>query len=215
MNDAEKRDDMLAAEYALGTLRGGARLQFQKRLAAEPALAARVAYWQEMFSTLDSHLVPITPPESVWKKIALELPPKQPLRDRRPYLAWMVAAGLAAFSVVTWYSTRAPTLAPLMVLNDAQQRGQWVVSADSRRQQLSIAPLGPAAVPAQHSLQLWLIPTGQNPVSLGLLHSNIPTKMTLRNITLPPGATIAISLEPEGGSPTGLPTGPVLYSGKI
>ena len=52
MNDAEKRDDMLAAEYALGTLRGGARLQFQKRLAAEPALAARVAYWQERFRTL-------------------------------------------------------------------------------------------------------------------------------------------------------------------
>ncbi|BBV80591.1 anti-sigma factor [Enterobacter kobei] len=215
MNDAEKRDDMLAAEYALGTLRGGARLQFQKRLAAEPALAARVAYWQEMFSTLDSHLVPITPPESVWKKIALELPPNRPVRNWRPYLGWMVAAGLAAFSVVTWYSTRTPALAPLIVLNDAQQRGQWVVSADSRRQQLSIAPLGPAAVPAQRSLQLWLIPTGQNPVSLGLLHSNIPTKMTLRNITLPPGATIAISLEPEGGSPTGLPTGPVLYSGKI
>lgn len=41
MNDAEKRDDMLAAEYALGTLRGGARLQFQKRVLREPALAAR------------------------------------------------------------------------------------------------------------------------------------------------------------------------------
>lgn len=215
MNDAEKRDDMLAAEYALGTLRGGARLQFQKRLAAEPALAARVAYWQEMFSTLDSHLVPITPPESVWKKIALELPPNRPVRNWRPYLGWMVAAGLAAFSVVTWYSTRTPALAPLMVLNDAQQRGQWVVSADSRRQQLSIAPLGPAAVTAQHSLQLWLIPTGQAPVSLGLLHSDIPTTVALRNTTLPPDATIAISLEPEGGSPTGLPTGPVLYSGKI
>ena len=215
MNDSEKRDDMLAAEYALGTLRGGARLQFQKRLAAEPVLAARVAYWQEMFSTLDSHLAPVHPPETVWKRIALDLPPKKPLRQSRPYLGWMVAAGLAAVTVVTWYSTRTPELAPLMVLNDAQQRGQWVVSADSRRQQLSIAPLGPAAVPAQRSLQLWLIPTGQNPVSLGLLHSNIPTKMTLRNITLPPGATIAISLEPEGGSPTGLPTGPVLYSGKI
>ncbi|PET35949.1 hypothetical protein CN514_24955, partial [Bacillus sp. AFS001701] len=67
MNDSEKRDDMLAAEYALGTLRGGARLQFQKRLAAEPGLAARVAYWQEMFSTLDSHLAPVHPPETVWK----------------------------------------------------------------------------------------------------------------------------------------------------
>lgn len=69
MNNAEKRDDMLAAEYALGTLRGGARLQFQKRLANEPALAARVAYWQEMLSTLDSHLVPIPPLSRCGKKL--------------------------------------------------------------------------------------------------------------------------------------------------
>ncbi|HDC1802004.1 TPA: hypothetical protein O7W19_004819, partial [Salmonella enterica] len=157
MNDSEKRDDMLAAEYALGTLRGGARLQFQKRLAAEPGLAARVAYWQEMFSTLDSHLAPVHPPETVWKRIALDLPPKKPLRQSRPYLGWVVAAGLAAVTVVTWYSTRTPELAPLMVLNDAQQHGQWIVSADSRRQYLSITPLRPNAVAAQNSLQLWLI----------------------------------------------------------
>lgn len=58
-------------------------------------------------------------------------------------------------------------------------------------------------------------PGGQAPVSMGLLHNDIPTRVTLRNTTLPPDATIAISLEPEGGSPTGLPTGPVLYSGKL
>ncbi|MBV1795547.1 anti-sigma factor, partial [Escherichia coli] len=146
MNDSEKRDDMLAAEYALGTLRGGARLQFQKRLAAEPGLTARVAYWQETFSTLDSHLAPVNPPETVWKRIALDLPPKKPLRQSRPYLGWMVAAGLAAVTVVTWYSTRTPELAPLMVLNDAQQHGQWIVSADNRRQYLSITPLRPNAI---------------------------------------------------------------------
>ncbi|MEE9661152.1 anti-sigma factor [Enterobacter cloacae complex sp. CARB60] len=215
MNDSEKRDDMLAAEYALGTLRGGARLQFQKRLAAEPGLAARVAYWQETFSTLDSHLVPVTPPERVWKRIALDLPPKKPLRQNRPYLGWMVAAGIAAVSAVAWYTTRTPELAPLMVLNDAQQHGQWIVSADSRRQYLSITPLRPNAVAAQNSLQLWLIPAGKAPISLGLLQSDIPTHVALRNNTLTPDAMIAISLEPEGGSPTGQPTGPVLYSGKI
>lgn len=215
MNDLEKRDDMLAAEYALGTLRGGARLQFQRRLADEPDLAARVAYWQEMFSTLDSHLAPIHPPEAVWKKIALDLPLKAPLRNIRPYLGWMVAAGLAAVTVVTWLSTRAPELAPLMVLNDGQQHGQWVVSADSRRQQLSITPLRPTNVAAQNSLQLWLIPPGQAPVSLGLVDNRAPTQVSLKNASIVADAVIAISLEPQGGSPTGQPTGPVLYSGKI
>lgn len=215
MNDSEKRDDMLAAEYALGTLRGGARIQFQKRLAAEPDLAARVAYWQEMLSTLDSHLAPVHPPETVWKRIALDLPPNKPLRQSRPYLGWMVAASLAAVTVVTWYSTRTPELAPLMVLNDAQQHGQWIVSADSSRQYLSITPLRPNAVAAQNSLQLWLIPAGKAPISLGLVHSDVPTRVAIRNNPLTPDAMIAISLEPEGGSPTGQPTGPVLYSGKI
>lgn len=215
MNDLEKRDDMLAAEYALGTLRGGARLQFQRRLADEPDLAARVAYWQEMFSTLDSHLAPIHPPEAVWKKIALDLPLKAPLRNTRPYLGWMVAAGLAAVTVVSWLSTRAPELAPLMVLNDGQQHGQWVVSADSRRQQLSITPLRPTNVAAQNSLQLWLIPPGQAPVSLGLVDNRAPTQVSLKNASIVADAVIAISLEPQGGSATGQPTGPVLYSGKI
>lgn len=215
MNDSEKRDDMLAAEYALGTLRGGARIHFQKRLAAEPDLAARVAYWQEMLSTLDSHLAPVHPPETVWKRIALDLPPKKPLRQSRSYLGWMVAASLAAVTVVTWYSTRTPELAPLMVLNDAQQHGQWIVSADNSRQYLSITPLRPNAIAAQNSLQLWLIPAGKAPISLGLVHSDVPTRVAIRNNTLTPDAMIAISLEPEGGSPTGLPTGPVLYSGKI
>lgn len=215
MNDAEKRDDILAAEYALGTLRGGARLQFQKRLADEPGLAARAAYWQNMFSTLDSHLVPVPPPETVWKRIALDLPSATPLRKSRPYISWMAAASLAAVTVITWYSTRTPELVPLIVLNDARQHGEWVVSADARREHLSITPLRPNAVAAKHSLQLWLIPDGQAPISLGLLHTAIPTRVTLRNTVLTPDATIAISLEPEGGSPTSLPTGPVLYSGKI
>ena len=56
---------------------------------------------------------------------------------------------------------------------------------------------------------------GKAPISLGLLQSDIPTHVALRNNTLTPDAMIAISLEPKGGSPTGQPTGPVLYSGKI
>lgn len=215
MNDNEKRDDALAAEYALGTLRGHARLRFQERLAQERALAERVARWEQMFSTLDSHLKPVQPPESVWKKIALNLPAQPTAQRNRPYLAWMAAAGLAAVTLVTWYTTREPALTPLVVLNDAQQHGQWVVSADSQRQQLSLTPLRPNALATNNSLQLWLIPAGGTPVSLGLLSSQAPTQVTLNNMTLAADAVIAISLEPHGGSPTGQPTGPVLFSGKI
>ncbi|MBL5884363.1 anti-sigma factor [Lelliottia aquatilis] len=216
MNDHnEKRDDALAAEYALGTLRGNARLRFQKRLMHERDLAERVARWETMFSTLDSHLKPVQPPESVWKKIAINLPAQPTVRRNRPYLGWMAAAGLAAVALVTWYTTREPELTPLVVLNDTQQHGQWVVSADSQRQQLSLTPLRPAALTPNSSLQLWLIPAGGTPVSLGLLNSQAPTQVKLSHMTLAADAVIAISLEPQGGSPTGQPTGPVLFSDKI
>ncbi|ANG91943.1 anti-sigma factor [Enterobacteriaceae bacterium 155047] len=214
MNDHNKRDDALAAEYALGTLRGQARLRFQNRMQHEPDLAARVARWQTALSTLDSHLTPVTPPEQVWKKIVLDLPSPASVPRARSWLGWAVAAGLAAVTL-TWVSTRAPEMSPLVVLNDTQQQGQWVVNADSRRQSLSIAPLRPTPLAAQKSLQLWLIPRGQAPVSLGLVDNRSPTRVDLKNETLAPDAVIAISVEPQGGSPTGQPTGPVLYSGKI
>lgn len=215
MNKNEKRDDALAAEYALGTLRGAARLHFQKRLVLEHKLAKRVAHWENLLSTLDNHLAPVLPPEAVWKKISLNLPSSNPVRRSRGYLGWMVAAGLAAVGVMTWVTTWEPALTPLAVLNDAQQQGQWVVSADNDRQQLNITPLRPAALSAQNSLQLWLIPSGQAPVSLGLVDSQAPTQIVVKNETIAASAVIAISLEPKGGSPTGKPTGPVLYSGKI
>jgi anti-sigma-K factor RskA len=71
---------------------------------------------------------------------------------------------------------------------------------------------------AGHDYQLWLIPAGSKPIPLGLLTGdgvqamNLPEKLVR---AIDAQASLAVSLEPAGGSPTGLPTGPVLTSGKI
>ncbi|WP_279050298.1 anti-sigma factor [Cedecea davisae] len=218
MNSSQKRDNALAAEYALGTLRGNARLQFEKRLRLEPELAAVTGRWQTLLRGLDSHLAPQQPPESVWKKIQLSLPPERSNKRSRwswNYLGWALAAGIAAVALVPYFSSKAPELAPLVVLNGAQQQGQWLVSADSERKTLSLTPLQTAAISASNSLQLWAIPVGAKPVSLGLLDSRAQSKVGNGGVTLSRGVTIAISLEPQGGSPTGQPTGPVVYSGVL
>jgi anti-sigma-K factor RskA len=67
--------------------------------------------------------------------------------------------------------------------------------------------------------ELWLVSDRFNsPRSLGLISNEEFTQRTqLANydaVTIN-RATYAVSLEPEGGSPTGAPTGPVLYSGKL
>lgn len=74
MTKRQGYDEALAAEYVLGTLRGSARLHFEARQNTDKALAKQVAAWQSLLSGLDSHIIPVIPPESVWKKISLSLP---------------------------------------------------------------------------------------------------------------------------------------------
>ncbi|HGM5308541.1 MULTISPECIES: anti-sigma factor [Serratia] len=214
MNRRES-DDMLAAEYALGTLRGNARLHFERRLKTDNILATQVGKWQNMLSGLDIDITPIPPPESVWKKIELNLPQyASPRRRVRNYIAWGLAAGLGALSLSSWFYWRAPELKPLVVLNGAHQ-GTWVVSSDGQRKIVRITPLGLAAIPDGKSLELWLIPVGHKPVSIGLVNVKGVSQFYLADADLVKGTTIAISLEPLGGSPSKQPTGPVLYSGEL
>lgn len=224
----------LSAEYALGTLRGPARLQFEQQMRQDPELAAEVARWQEAFAQLDNQLVPVVPPSSLWKRIQLQLPPKplpqEPVNEtplaktdtgrrfNRAYLGWAAAACLAVLLLVPklWESAGLKARAtPVAVLANsaATSSGQWVVMASS--QLLTITPLQAARVASDRSLQLWVIPAGGKPKSLGLLSSDTPTALAFNDIQVDSGSTLAISLEPKGGSPTGQPTGAVLYSGRI
>ncbi len=215
MNDKLQRDDALSAEYALGTLSGLARLRFERRLRNEPALATNVARWQAVLAGLDNQLAPVMPPEKVWKKITLSLPEKNGQPPALRYVGWMLAASIAAIALVASLFLQQPTLTPLTVLSDAQHREQWVVSADSKLAQLSLTPLHPVALTTSRSLELWLIPVGKAPISLGLVDNQNTTAITLKDRELARSGMIAISLEPQGGSPTGQPTGPVLYSGQL
>ncbi len=226
----------LSAEYALGTLRGPARLHFEQQMRRDSELAADVARWQEAFAQLDNQLIPVVPPASVWKKIQLQMPPKplpqEPVNETplaeshtgrrftRAYLGWAVAACLAALLLAPklWESSGIKASAtPVAVLANSvtASSGQWVVMANASSQQLTITPLQAARVASDRSLQLWVIPAGGKAKSLGLLSSDAPTTLALEDIQPGGASTLAISLEPKGGSPTGQPTGAVLYSGRI
>lgn len=217
MKGRQDIDSALAAQYALGTLRGNARLHFEKRLAQEQELAQLLGRWQTLLTPLESNTQQQIPPERVWKKIQLSLPPQKTASSWNwNYLGWALAAGLAAIVLVPYFTSRSPELAPLVVLNSSDAaKGQWVVNADSERKTLQLVPVQPREIAANNSLQLWAIPSGAKPISLGLVNASQSTQLTVGNVTLSPGTTIAISLEPQGGSPTGQPTGPVIFSGTL
>ncbi|WP_145536525.1 anti-sigma factor [Yersinia kristensenii] len=218
MKNRREYDSALAAEYALGTLRGLARMRFERRIRRDPRLAADVASWQSLFTQLDNQLAPLEPPELVWKRLELQLPPLNVRHIKRnpwSYVGWAAAAGLAAILLIPHLLVEPPVTTPVAVLSNSQQSSQWVVSLEKSTRNLTLTPLNPVAISDTKSLELWSIPTGGKPHSLGLLNTQGPTQLTLTENPLTGHSLLAISLEPHGGSPTGQPTGAVLFSGPL
>lgn len=90
-----------------------------------------------------------------------------------------------------------------------------MVSLNAAKDRLTVQAINAAAIQPDRSLQLWLIPPGEKPQSLGLIATSASQQVSIRPVQLASLPTLAISLEPRGGSPTGQPTGPVLFSGKV
>ena len=124
------------------------------------------------------------------------------------------AAALGLLALVLTMPAAAPQL--VAVLNDTDGRPLWLVRASADAPDLS-ARLLVAGAPPGRVPELWVLPAGaQRPLSLGLLDPAGINQRTLE--ALPPdaleaGSLLEVSLEPPGGSPTGLPTGPVVSKG--
>lgn len=106
--------------------------------------------------------------------------------------------------------------ARIAVVADAAGKPLWVVRVAAR--ELRINAVGAAADQPGKSYELWMLPDGGAPVSLGVLPSSGALTVSLADAavaTLAHAPALAVSLEPAGGSPTGQPTGPVLYSAPL
>lgn len=247
------RNDALAAEYVLGTLRGAARRRFETLMEGDPALVSKVGQWQETLGVLDATDQPVQPPARVWRAIQSRLPHPQaadqginvspsslpsvdatpsgqlsPItkpKSRAANHGWqLVSFALAAslVGVLLWPRFQVLNEAdtgprPVAVLASAQGEGgqQIVASFDANNGMLVLTPLNLASIGTEHSLELWLIAKDQKPAPLGLIQADSNTVLVLDKTRLSSDVTLAVSLEPSGGSPTGQPTGAVLYAGKI
>jgi len=220
MNYSAQLLDELAAQYALGTLRHAARMRFERLCSARSdALAARQR-WEDRLLPLDLAVRPANPSADVWLKIQRRVGiTARPRNARRFHVQWWqgaLAASLLLAVLVTAKLTiwNAPSWQPVAVLAQANQAPLWKLerSADSR--EIQIRTLGVVSLPATQSYELWVLPTGEgHPVSLGLLPRTgaVGRALTRAQQNLLLAATkVAVSIEPLGGSPTGLPTGPVV-----
>jgi anti-sigma-K factor RskA len=217
--------EVLAGEYVLGVLSAEERAAFELRMVREPALAGLVEEWQARLLPLDEGLTPIAPTPAVWHRIGRSIQPRRP-RPRTPrwnrlafWRGWALAATAAAFGLLVLLGIeRAPAPQLVAVLNDNSGRPLWIVSAGSAADRLVARPLGSPGGEARVP-ELWLLPRdGRPPISLGVLDRQGNNRRGLAppaQALLEPGASLAVSLEPVGGSPTGQPTGPVVSSGTL
>lgn len=225
--------DKLASEYVLGTLRGRARARFRRLLRYDPALRRAVEDWEERLLPLALGVPEVAPPPQLWQKIQDRIagPVLTPApRAARPgfwesLTLWRAAAAFASIAALVLAVLLAQAPAPeaprmMVVLSDKEANPRLTVSwpaAAGRQRELSIRVIGHAEMAPDTAWELWCLPAGgKPPLSVGLVSTDVDQTLRLPKdkwSELDQATGMAMSVEPKGGSPTGLPTGPVIYSG--
>lgn len=208
--------DRLAADYVLGTMSGAARTRFDRLCQSNRRAAVARQRWEDDFLELSRRLDPVQPSAHIWLSIRRRikaLSARGPVSSRRWSLA--IAATVAGIGILLGVLVlqQTPTLRPLASLGTDAAHPTWQVERPRDLSELRISAVGPVQLAANRSYELWALPKGGAPVSLGLLPRSGRMTYTLtgaQRAALLAADKVAVSLEPEGGSPTGAPTGPVL-----
>lgn len=226
--------DLTAAEYVIGLLTPAEAREVELRAVDDPALARSILAWQRRLSGMARWVRPVAPPASVWQRLEAEImaqpaPQAQPSPNaglgRQGWLAqawaslafWRAAAPASflagAMLVVAivgpklW--TSQPAVAALIPLDSPLPAFLVMVTKDGYATIIADA----AEVQPGNSLELWVLPPGAAaPASLGVIPATGQIRMP---VAMSAGTLLLVSSEPRGGSPTGAPTGPVVYRGRM
>ena len=221
--------DKLAAEYVIGTLRGRARTRFQALLRYDPDLRRIVSEWEARLTPLSAAASEIAPPARLWQAVARRVAGTKG-GGARPGLAFWRGLAVASTAFVLILATfigvaprPEPPMAMVAVMNDDKGLPALVVSWPSMEAmrepyvRIKVVQEHPVMAP-DTTWELWLLPPGKGaPVSMGLITTDADQTMKLKPALanrMEGAWGMAMSVEPKGGSPTGAPTGPVIYKGQ-
>jgi anti-sigma-K factor RskA len=216
--------DRLAAEYVLGTLRGPARRRLEALLPAHPTLRAAVTAWETRLMPLAEVVPPVTPRAIVFERLHARLfgQPAAPAPWWQRLALWQGLSALAVAGVVgmavlqTAPREDAPPIVVVLASADAAGAvpASFVASLSGDGSTLVLKPVQVGAIGSARSFELWAVPASGAPRSLGLVSASSGATVRRAGLLRDTNA-LAVSLEPQGGSPTGAPTGPIVALGKV
>jgi anti-sigma-K factor RskA len=242
--------EQLAASYALGTLRGGARRRFEALARDDATLRAAALVWQSRLSSVAELQPQAAPSPAVWTRIEnlvkadKEARAMQAARGAAPAAGgWWASLGLwrgasaagalaAVLAVAVGLNvtsrlsgqvsdlsarlTATPEIEYVAVLTDDKASASLLVTFDPKNKTLVLKRVGGFREQADKSLELWALPPGAAPKSLGVLNADPVVRLAAAGTDMRQVPTLAITLEPKGGVPPGSgPTGPVLFKGAL
>ncbi|MGE0255810.1 MAG: anti-sigma factor [Alphaproteobacteria bacterium] len=226
--------DAHAAEYVLGTLDEDERAEMMLALRHDAGLRDLVAAWEDRLAPLADGVTPVPPSAAAWPRLAAATVTRaagagEPVAERlrRRLRGWRLAtagAGALAAALAVYIGLGVPGLPwrePAVLVAVLQQGGPspaWLIEARAGDGAASVRPVATPALAEGRDFELWAIIGGDAPVSLGVIDRAAPTRVRVPDVIrarLGGGVTLAVSIEPRGGSPTGAPTGPVVFTGTL
>ncbi len=245
-DDLPPSDDVRAGEYVLGVLDAQTRVQAQARIASDQGFASLVAQWEERFSAWMTRVDPVTPSAHVWPRIRTELgwtavaSTPTGLWDSVGFWRGATALAAAASVAAIVFGLRGMTPVPMQSQVAVQQvppqqteeavarpvtvlaaddgSTGWIASYDATKGKVLMVPVPRPADASGKVDELWIIPDGQAPISLGFVSNekahSIDVPAAVRAV-LVAGSTLAVTLEAQEGMPHAAPAGPIVAKGAI
>jgi anti-sigma-K factor RskA len=212
----------------LGVLGAAERRHAQQRLAHDQAFADEVAFWEERLGALADAVAPVAPPSRTWTRIARAVRardasgPRESLWESlafwRSFAIGSAVLAAASIGALTFIEISPAPRAPLLAtLGASSGQPNFVAAVNAGGTSLLVVPAA-LLTSDQRAMELWLIPAGDKPHSLGLIEPGHPVRIDVPQdlvARITAEAALAVSMEPPGGSPTGQPTGPVIASGRL
>lgn len=226
-----ERLEALTHRYVLGTMSRRARRRFGRLVDESRAAEDAVLRLESQLLPMAWQLDPVQPSALLWPRIARRLHAPMPAKQAESG-GWRLAAGALALAVLAttlgWWQTaqRTRTVVVETVVTDpatgiiAGDDGSaiWYVRLIDADKRARVSVQSPPDATTANDYQLWVLRDDGVPVSLGLLPQTGSVTLALSDEAVDGirrGTALAVSLEPPGGSPEPVPTGPVLYTAAI